>query len=218
VLRGLSADLVAQIPPGERFARAARGWLGGVLAEVFPELLDGLRARPAKRARGRGPDEPGRFLGEITLEIDDGRPMRSQKFSEAKWERMLARLDESPLTASVSVSLIGADGRPHEGAYAGVRREDKHRRPDDAHRTTSSGRRCRSSPSRIEMAQLAFHSSHIRPEEPAVIDESRQPVRPAPRLSSAPAGSLGSACLGDQGGHLRGADAGREVIARRDGE
>jgi hypothetical protein len=120
----MSADLIAQIPPGERYARAARGWLDGVLTEVFPELLEGLRTRPAK-GRWGDPSEPGDIRGEITLGIDDPRPRRSQKFSDAKWQLMLARLDESPLTASLSVALISADGRTREEAHVVVRWEDE---------------------------------------------------------------------------------------------
>ena len=124
VLGVIGADLIAQIPPGERYSQAARGWLAGVLAEVIPELNEGLRSRPARGRRG-GAAEPGSFFGEITLGIDNPWSARSQKFSEAKWQRMLARLDESPLTASLSAGLVSADGRLREEAHVAVRREDE---------------------------------------------------------------------------------------------
>lgn len=86
MLQSMGASLIAQIPPGERYTDLARGWLDGVVAEVFPELLEGLRTNPARRTRDGDPGEPGQFLGQISLGVDDRWQQRSQKFSDAKWQ------------------------------------------------------------------------------------------------------------------------------------
>jgi hypothetical protein len=97
----MGADLIAQIPVGERYAQSARGWLDGVLTEVFPELREGLRT--------------GQFTGEIAVGTGDPRGGRYRKFSESRWQRTLAGFDDSPQTAWLSVG---------EAAAVGVSRED----------------------------------------------------------------------------------------------
>jgi hypothetical protein len=101
VLEVLGADLMAQIPRGERYAVAARGWLDGVLAEVFPDLLEGLRTRSARKA-GTGPGgKPGQLLGQIWLGVTDPVPRRPVKFSDAGRRRMLDSLAGSPLAVMI---------------------------------------------------------------------------------------------------------------------
>ena len=64
-LTSLGTDLIAAIPPHGDYAEAAHGWLAGVLAEAFPDLLDGLRTRPASRAEVANlpAGEPGQGTG-----------------------------------------------------------------------------------------------------------------------------------------------------------
>ncbi|HEX9622957.1 MAG TPA: hypothetical protein VF979_01155, partial [Streptosporangiaceae bacterium] len=107
----MGADLIAQIPLGERYAEAARGWLDGVLTEVFPGLRAGLRT--------------GQFTGEIAVGTGDPRIGRYRKFSESRWQRMLAGFDDSPQTAWLSLELTGADGPECAAAHVGVSREDE---------------------------------------------------------------------------------------------
>jgi len=56
-LQSMNAILIAEITLAEEFTATSREWLTGTLAEVFPELLEGLRTRPS-----------------TTLPSDDGRP------------------------------------------------------------------------------------------------------------------------------------------------
>ncbi|HVB45078.1 MAG TPA: hypothetical protein VNF47_20575 [Streptosporangiaceae bacterium] len=124
----LNAELMAEIPPGGRHAEAARGWLDGVLAEVFPDLLEGLRTRPVTRAVDRhfdtGPlGEPGQMLGEIWVGVTNPVPRRGVLYSRASWQRMLGSLGKSPMTVSISIRPLGGNGYPSDqSAYIQVRR------------------------------------------------------------------------------------------------
>jgi hypothetical protein len=113
MLTSLGADLIAAIPPGGGYADAARGWLDGVLAEVFPDLLDGLWARPASRSHDDGlpVDEPGQVLGEIRLGAVSPVPRRAAVFSATSWQKLLGSLaSTSPQTVSLSIRVVGGDG------------------------------------------------------------------------------------------------------------
>jgi hypothetical protein len=107
-------DLMAEVPAGERYAEAARGWLDGVLEEVFPDLREGLRTRPSTRRISRhwddGPDgEPGQFRG--TLEVGmTARRSRMTVFTETAWQRFLGSLGTSPATAALNIRVVGEDG------------------------------------------------------------------------------------------------------------
>ncbi len=108
-------DLMAEIPPGGKYAEAARGWLDGVLNEVFPDLLEGLRTRPSARAVSRNIDDapygaPGDVRGEILVGANDSVRRRSVLYSEKSWQRTLTSLDESPLTVLLSIQIVGPDG------------------------------------------------------------------------------------------------------------
>jgi hypothetical protein len=128
MLRPLGADLMAEIPPSERYADAARGWLDGVLTEVFPDLLDGLHTgavtKPVHLQFDTGPlGEPGQLLGELLVGITNPLPRRTVLFTDAAWQRMLRSLDKSPVTASLSIRALGRDGYPSDdGAHIGVER------------------------------------------------------------------------------------------------
>lgn len=121
------ADLMAEIPPGERFAEAARVWLEGVLCDVFPDLREGLRTRPSTRVISRdwddGPEgEPGQVRGEIDVGMT-ARRSRSVVFTEARWQRCLGSLSKSPATVSLFLQVVGEDGYlSDEDAYVRVAR------------------------------------------------------------------------------------------------
>lgn len=113
------ADLMAEMPAGERYAEAARGWLDGVLEEVFPDLRDGLRTRPSTRRISRhwddGPaGEPGQVRGELEVGMT-ARRSRMAVFTEAAWQRFLGSLGKSPATASLNIRVIGEDGYLSDG-------------------------------------------------------------------------------------------------------
>jgi hypothetical protein len=108
------ADLMAEIPPGERYAEAARGWLEGVLGELFGDLREGLRTRPSTRKISRhwddGPEgEPGQTRGELSAGAAAWRA-RTVPFTEASWQRFLGGLSKSPPFASLSISVVGQNG------------------------------------------------------------------------------------------------------------
>ncbi len=109
------ADVMAEMPSGGRYEEAARGWLDGVLAEVFPDLLEGLRTRPSTRALSRDVDdrpagEPGQIRGELWVGVTGPQSRRPALFNDATWQRMLGSLADSPLTASISIRVVGEDG------------------------------------------------------------------------------------------------------------
>ena len=125
MLESMGADLIAEIPPGERYAATAREWLDSTLREVFPDLLEGLRDRPALRKDepGRPVGEPGELRGELWLGVTSPVPRRGVLFSNAAWQRMLNSLAKSPLRVLVSISQLGDDGfRCLEEAHIGVAR------------------------------------------------------------------------------------------------
>jgi hypothetical protein len=105
---------MAQMPPGDRYAEAARGWLDGVLGELFPELREGLLTRPSTRKISRhwddGPDgEPGQVRGALTIGMTGGRS-RTAVFTKTSWQRFLDSLGKSPMTASLNIRVVGDDG------------------------------------------------------------------------------------------------------------
>src|SRR5215469_12989750 len=108
------ADLMVEMPPGEKYAEAARGWLDGVLGELFPDLREGLRPRPSTRVISKhwddGPEgEPGQVRGELEIGMT-ARRARSVLFTEATWQRFLGSLSKSPVTASLPIRVVGEDG------------------------------------------------------------------------------------------------------------
>lgn len=123
-------DLMAEIPPGERYAEAARGWLDGVLTELFPDLREGLRTRPSTKVISKhwddGPEgEPGQVRGELELGMT-ARRSRTVLFTEAAWQRFLRSLSKSPATASLSIAVVGEDGYlSEEKAEIGVARSEE---------------------------------------------------------------------------------------------
>jgi hypothetical protein len=124
------ADLMAEMPAGERYAEAARGWLEGVLGELFPDLRDGLQNRPStpriSKYWDEGPEgEPGQVRGEIEVAMTAGRS-RTTVFTDAAWQRFLASLSKSPAIASLSIRVIGQDGYlSDDGAEIKVARHEE---------------------------------------------------------------------------------------------
>ena len=120
---------MAEIPPGDRYAEAARSWLEGVLGELFGELREGLRANPSTRKINMHWDdgaegEPGQTRGELRA----GNTFRARAvvFTEASWQRFLDGLSKSPSFASLSISVVGEDGYHSDGtAEISVRREEE---------------------------------------------------------------------------------------------
>ena len=113
------ADLMAEMPAGERYGEAARAWLAGVLGELFPDLREGLRTRPSTRVISKHWDEglegePGQVRGELEIGLTAERSW-TVVFTEAAWERFLGSLSESPVTASLSIRVIGEDGYLGDG-------------------------------------------------------------------------------------------------------
>lgn len=123
------ADLMAEMPPGERYADSARGWLDGVLTDLFPELREGLRTRPSTQVVSKrwddGPEgEPGQVRGEIEFGVT-ARRSRTVLFTEAAWSRFLGSLSKSPVTASLNVRVVDEDGYlSDEGVDVGVARSE----------------------------------------------------------------------------------------------
>jgi hypothetical protein len=124
----MHAELMAEIPPGERYAEAARGWLDGVMNVVFPDLLESLRVNPStKTVNAVNADqpwgEPGQMRGEIWVSVKTPVPRRGVPVTDRSWQRMLGSLAQSPLTVLVSVRPLGEDGFPvREPADIEVRR------------------------------------------------------------------------------------------------
>ena len=122
-------DLMARMPLGMSLAEAARGWLDGVLAEVFPDVREGLRARPSARSISthfddRPDGDPGEVRGELEI-VRAGKRPRAILFSEVSWQRFLASLDESFQSASITARVVGEDGYLSNGeAFIAVRRRD----------------------------------------------------------------------------------------------
>jgi hypothetical protein len=80
------------VDAGAEYNRFARRWLEGVLSEVFPAQLDGLRTRPATHrvttANMHLPwGEPGQVRGVLRF------PSRDAMYTPAAWQRMLCRLE-----------------------------------------------------------------------------------------------------------------------------
>jgi hypothetical protein len=122
--------LFVEVASAEEFAVVSREWLDGVMAEVFPELREGLRTRPAAALPGGAPlepwGEPGQVLGILNFGRDDPvLGMRRTAFTEKRWQRMLARLDEYPFSAGISITPLDDRGFQLHKAWAdaGVERD-----------------------------------------------------------------------------------------------
>lgn len=136
LLCNMYAVLSAEIGSAEQFAEAARGWLTGALAEVFPALHESMRAdqdthgpetnrNPSVTGRSRRP--PGRVVGTLTVNPDD--PVfrgRELDYSSQRWLRFLGELGNYPAAVSVDLGLVDDRGEPLPGAaYIRVERDSE---------------------------------------------------------------------------------------------
>jgi hypothetical protein len=114
-LRVMYAHLIAEIPSEEEFALRAREWLAATLAEVFPELYEGLRERPVSKwpiHPARGPwGQPGHVRGVRSVDRNPPGSSRSSLYSERSWPRFLAKLEDRPAGASVMINALDDQDR-----------------------------------------------------------------------------------------------------------
>lgn len=123
LLRNMYAALVAEVPTEAAYARAARGWLTSVLAEMLPGIWEGLRTRPVRRAgpmrQADGPwGEPGHVLGRLMMSGDRPLPIRSPLYTERSWQRMLDGLANFPYRAGIQLWQLDDAGYPVGQAVA----------------------------------------------------------------------------------------------------
>jgi hypothetical protein len=123
-LRNMYARLIAEITSEEMFADVSREWLTSTMTEVFPALWEGLRTRPVSRVPihpARGPwGQPGHVRGVLTISRNTPVDWRDSLYSERSWPRFLARLDEYPFGAMVTVNALDERGLPVDGGEADV--------------------------------------------------------------------------------------------------
>jgi hypothetical protein len=136
LLYNMYAVLSAEIGSAAQFAEAARGWLTGALAEVFPALHDSVCAdQDAERPEtGRNPPvtgesrrQAGHVVGTLTINPEDsvfgGREL---DYSSQGWLRFLSQLGNYPAAVSVDLGLVDDHGDPlHGAAYIRVERDSE---------------------------------------------------------------------------------------------
>jgi hypothetical protein len=128
-LRDMHAVLSAEITSEEVFAALSRDWLAETMAEVFPELREGLRTRPVMTVPvhpARGPwGQPGHVRGVLTIARNTPADWRDSHYSERSWARFLARLGEYPFGAMITVNALDERGYavPDGEANVGVARD-----------------------------------------------------------------------------------------------
>lgn len=120
----MQTELIAEVTSSEVFAENSRQWFSDVLAEVFPNLNEGLRDRPVIREHSRPKQDidapwgqPNHVLG--TLRMLRKNPVsggREVVYSEAAWKRFLKAFDDFPFAASLRINELDAQGFPvHRG-------------------------------------------------------------------------------------------------------
>jgi hypothetical protein len=133
-LRTMNATLAAEIGSAAEFAEAARGWFGGVLEEVLPDLYADLRARLVTgrvTTSARSPlGQPDQIRG-VLLTAREVPLWRRSYYSERSWPRFLARLGEHPEYASIEITPLNGRGQPAD-CKRGHARVGVQRRPDRA--------------------------------------------------------------------------------------
>jgi hypothetical protein len=135
-LYNMYAVLSAEIGSASQFAEAARGWLTGALAEVFPVLHDGVcgdqdaetpEAGQNPSAIGESWRRPGHVVGTLTVNPED--PVfggRELDYSSQRWQSFLRGLGKYPSAVSVDLGLVDDHGDPLPGAaYIGVERDSE---------------------------------------------------------------------------------------------
>jgi hypothetical protein len=132
----MQTELIAEISSRETFAKVSRGWFTSVLAEVFPNLHEGLQGRPVTREKARPKQDidtpwgqPHHMLG--TLRTFRKNPIsggREVVYSEAAWRRFLKAFDDLPFAASLHINELDAHGFPlhRGGSEIAVQRDFNH--------------------------------------------------------------------------------------------
>jgi hypothetical protein len=124
LLQTMHAEVVAEITEPEMFAVAARDWLTSAPRQVFPDLWEGLRARPVVRDKPRPKadldlpwGQPGHVLG--TLTVYRNHPAfggREVLYSDRAWQRLVAGLASYPFAVRLEINQLDSRGFPvHEG-------------------------------------------------------------------------------------------------------
>jgi hypothetical protein len=124
----MHAEVVIEVASAGEFATVARGWLAGTMAEVFPELHEGLRTRPVVRSQPRPKadldlpwGQPGHVLGTLTTyRKHPAFGGREALYSDRAWQRMLDGLDSYPLAVRVAVNDLDFRGFPVHQGQSGV--------------------------------------------------------------------------------------------------
>lgn len=120
----MHAEVITEVASAGEFAAAARGWLSGSVAEIFPELQEGLRTTPVVRSRPRRKGDldlpwgqPGHVLGTLTTYREH--PAfggREVLYSERAWQQMLDGLGSYPFAVAVTINELDSRGFPvHQG-------------------------------------------------------------------------------------------------------
>ena len=135
-LQFMQAELIAEIPSRETFARASREWFTGVLCEIFPRLDEGLRERPVTREKPRPKQDldapwgqPGHVLGTLwTFRKNPALGGRDVVYSKTAWQRFMKALDDYPFAVILQIIELDNRGFPmHRGGSSiAVTREFDH--------------------------------------------------------------------------------------------
>ncbi len=136
LLYNMYAVLSAEIRSAAQFAEAARGWLTGALAEVYPALYDSVCADQDTGRPGTGRDpsvagesrrQPGHVVGTLTVNPED--PVfdgRELDYSSRSWLRFLSDLGNYPAAVSVDLGLVDDHDDPLPGsAYIRAERDSE---------------------------------------------------------------------------------------------
>jgi hypothetical protein len=135
-LQFMQAELIAEIPSRETFARASCGWFTSVLREIFPSLNEGLRERPVTREKPRPKQDldapwgqPNHVLGTLwTFRKNPALGGRDVVYSERAWQRFLKALDDYPFAVILQINELDGRGFPiHRGGSSiAVKRDFDH--------------------------------------------------------------------------------------------
>jgi hypothetical protein len=115
----MHAELIAEVPRGERFALTARGWLEGTLREVLPRLREAMVARPVVNAAPLSADfgtpwgEPGHVLAwvstmRVPVQESQRATRRHDRESRAGEHRACRRSEDGPTRQDGVAGLGGA--------------------------------------------------------------------------------------------------------------
>jgi hypothetical protein len=123
-LHTMHAEVITEVASAGEFAAVSRGWLAGSMAEILPELHEGLRTRPVVRSQPRPKadldlpwGQAGHVLGTLTTyRKHPAFGGREVLYSDQAWQRMLEGLDSYPMAVRVAVNELDSRGYPvHQG-------------------------------------------------------------------------------------------------------